>query len=475
MSLQRKIAQNTAAQLIGKVISTALGFIAVVIMTRHLGAEQFGWYVTASGFLQFVGIIIDFGFTLTTTNLVAEGRFSEQKILNTLFSWRLITAAVCHALALGLFFLFSYPTSIKYAVAITTISFFASAVNQVFIGYYQAHLKNYLQMIGEVGSRLVLVVGVGFVALSGRGFLATMLMITVSSLVYTAYLWFKGPPLTLEIDPSISRYFFKKTWPVALAIIFNAIYLQGDRVLLPFFVSQVEVGLYGAAYKVLDFIIQAAGLLMGIMFPLLTVTWSKKYFTQFKHYYHLSFNIIALFLFPALVGCVTLNDQIMQLVGGKNFAGSGTILSWLSLTIIGICLGMIGGHAMLAINKQKISLFIFISDALLSIIGYSIFIPRYGVWGAIGVTIFSEWYAGILLCTLSFFYAKCTPPALSLLKIILASISMGVIIYFTRSLPIILSIFLGVAIYGVLILLLKVVSLELIKETLFTRSLSQKT
>ena len=50
MSLKRVIAHNTLIQIVGKTISVLLGLLAVAIMTRSLGVEQFGWYVTAAGF-----------------------------------------------------------------------------------------------------------------------------------------------------------------------------------------------------------------------------------------------------------------------------------------------------------------------------------------------------------------------------------------------------------------------------------------
>ena len=59
MSTARAIAQNTAIQISGKAVSTLLGLAAIAMMTRYLGVEKFGWYITAIGFLQFVGIFSD--------------------------------------------------------------------------------------------------------------------------------------------------------------------------------------------------------------------------------------------------------------------------------------------------------------------------------------------------------------------------------------------------------------------------------
>jgi len=57
----KSVAQNSGIQIFSKLLSTVLGLIALAIMTRALGAEKFGWYITAAAFMQFVGIFIDFG------------------------------------------------------------------------------------------------------------------------------------------------------------------------------------------------------------------------------------------------------------------------------------------------------------------------------------------------------------------------------------------------------------------------------
>ena len=51
MTTTRNIAHNTAYQLAGKILSTFLGVLALGMMTRYLGTEKFGWYVTTISFL----------------------------------------------------------------------------------------------------------------------------------------------------------------------------------------------------------------------------------------------------------------------------------------------------------------------------------------------------------------------------------------------------------------------------------------
>jgi len=469
MNTTKKIARNTAIQLVGKVISTLLGLVAIAIMTRHLGVEKFGWYITATGFLQFIGIISDFGFVVVTSSMLSEPKYDRKKLLNTLFTWRFFTGLILNGLSPLIIWFFPYPIEVKMAVAILAISFFTISLNQVFIGFYQAKLKMIIQMTGEVLGRIILAGGLLLMMFNKSGFLPMMGVIAVSSIVYTFYLWLRSPGIKFGLDKQISKNIYKKMWPIALAIIFNAIYLQGDKVILPLYISQADMGLYGAAYRVLDIITQSTAMIMGIMLPLMAYAWSRNLMDEFKKRLQMSFDLIALVVFPMIAGIIALSTPIMKLIAGSEFANSGTILRLLSLAIIGIAFGMTFGHIALAINRQRQSMWIYISDAIISLIAYLIFIPLYGVWGAIGVSIFAELYAGIGLLILVSYYTKFWPSIIAFTKIVLSSAIMGYLVYLIPTPHVLVSILLGIIIYTILILSLQTISKKTISEIISTK------
>lgn len=475
MSTTKSIAKNTTVQIVGKAISTTLGLVAVGIMTRTLGVEQFGWYVTATGFLQFIGIFSDFGFTAITAKMLSEPTFDKKRLLNNLFTWRFLTALIFQGLAPFIILLFPYPTSIKWAVAIMSLSFFAISLNQIFIGYYQSRLQMIIQMTGEVLGRIILVVGLLLVGTYNYGFLSAMGIITLASIFYTFYLWLKSNGVRFALDKTISTAIFRNIWPTATTVIFNAFYLQGDRVILPLYVPQTEVALYGAAYRILDVVTQSAWMIMGIMMPLVAFTWTRNLLDEFKKKYQMSLDLVALFLIPMMAGIIALASPIITLIGGnefKNFENPGHILQLLSLAILGIAFGNIFGYMALAMERQRQAMWIYFSDAVLTTAAYFILIRRYGIYGAAAAAIFSELYAGLGLMFLANYYAKFTPRLKNLGKIILASAVMGLAIWrlqpliTNNTLNVIVSIILGGMIYVSLVLIFRVISRQTISEIL---------
>ncbi len=467
MSTTRSIASNTAIQIIGKAISTLLGLLAVAIMTRSLGVEKFGWYVTATGFLQFVGILCDFGFTVTTAKMLSEPRFDKTQLFNNFFTWRLLTAVFFQGSAAVAIWFFPYPTEIKIATVVLALSFIANILNQVFVGFYQTKLKMYIQMAGEVVGRVILVVGVALAATGKFGFIPMMWAVVIGACGYTMVLINKSDGIKLALDKTITVAIFQKMWPTALAVIFNAFYLQGDRVLLPLYASAHDVAFYGAAYRVLDIMSQVAFMTMGVMLPLLTFAWSRADKENFKKYYQLSFDLMMLVLIPIVVGTIVLSEPIMRIVAGNEFAGAGKILALLAISTLGVCFGMTFGQMALAIDNQRQAVWIYAIDAIVSVVAYFIFIPRYGMYGAAYVTIFSEFFAGIGLLALCAWHLNLWPKIFTALKIILASTIMGSVIYRLQLSNIIYSVILGIITYAILIPVLNIISRQTIREIIF--------
>ncbi len=469
MSTTRKVAHNTAYQLIGKITSTLLGLVAIAMMTRYLGVEKFGWYITTMAFLQFIGILIDFGLIPVTAQMMSEPDHDKDKLFKNLLGFRFVTAILFLGIAPLFALLFPYPTEVKMAIGFTTIAFLGIAMNQVLIGFYQTKLKMHIQAIGENVGRIVLVVGLWLVVHNQASFLTVMWVVVLNSLAYTIVLWLgakKYTSISFGFDWVIWKSIMKKMWPIAISIVFNVVYLKGDTLLLSIFRTQAEVGIYGAAYRVIDILSQTAMMIMGVMLPLLAFNWSRNLKNEFKKYFQMSFDTMMLLAVPMMVGTIVLANKIVLFIFEKEFIASVLPLQILSLAVFGLYLGAVFGHTAVAINKQKQTMWIYISDAIITLVGYLIFIPMYGMYGAAGMTVFSELYAGILLFFTVRYYTGETLQFKTLGKIIFASLVMGATLWFLPQLNIILLVLLGILVYGTIIILIKVVSKETLKEIL---------
>lgn len=457
----RKIAHNTAIQIAGKAISTLLGLIGIGMMTRYLGLEQFGWYITAISFLQFIGILIDFGMTPVSAQMLSEPAHDKDQLLRNLLGFRFISAVIFLSLSPAISLLFPYPTEVKQAIALLTISFLAIAMNQVFVGYYQKKLTMHIQAIGDVIGRAVLVIGMWFMITNRAGFLPVMIVVGSASISYMLFLWIvatRATRIRLAFDLHIWKAIMHKSWPIAISIIFNVVYLRGDVILLSWFQKFEEVGLYGAAYRVIDILGQTAMMMMGVILPLLAFSWTHKKRDEFKKQYQQAFDAIMLFAVPVTIGTILLANKIMVFVAGTEFAMAGTPLQILAIAVFGVYFGAIFGHTAVAIDKQKQTMWIYISNAIISLIAYLYFIPRFGMYGAAWVTVFSEIYAGLFLFLVISHYTKESLQYRALVKFLFSSVIMAIGIILLPNLHVVLLAIIGAVIYGIMIILTRAVS-----------------
>ena len=81
----KKIAANTAYQLIGKVVSVASSMITVALVTRVLGVSQFGEYVLITTVPAFLYLLADFGLNAVFLRQIAQDNHHVQKFGSLLF------------------------------------------------------------------------------------------------------------------------------------------------------------------------------------------------------------------------------------------------------------------------------------------------------------------------------------------------------------------------------------------------------
>jgi len=365
--------------------------------------------------------------------------------------------------------LFPYPTEVKIAVAFMSVSFLGVSMNQVLVGFFQTKLQMHVQAISEVIGRIVLVIGVWLFIYLGHEFLSLMGAVTAAGVAYTIALWIMAARRTttrFHFDWGIWKAITVKMWPIAISIIFNVVYLKGDILLLSLFREQAEVGLYGAAYRVIDILAQMAMMIMGVMLPLMAFAWSRKNKQNFKKFFQQSFDIMMMLAVPMVVGTLVLADDIVMLVAGDAFTESAAILRILILAVFGVYLGAVFGHAAVAIDKQKQTMWIYISVAVLTLIGYLVFIPSHGMYGAAWMTVFSELVAGVLLFFTIKHYSKETLQTKTFGLTIFSSLVMGAGLLIFSNLHLLLAIPLGVLIYGGFLYGLGGISKETIREVL---------
>lgn len=401
MSLKRALAVNTGVQIAGKAVSTGLGIGIIAFMTRILGANGFGAYSTANAFLQIFALLLDLGMNVTQVAMLGEHAGDEKyerRITSAFFTLRLLLAIVVLGfLAPAVAFLFPYPLELKIAIIALAGSFFFPSLNQVVMGAEQRHLKMHAAAFAENVGRVIVFGGLIYAQGAGWSLVPIMWLISVGSFgnfITNILFARKFAYFGWNWDPAFWKKALARSWPVGLSIAFGLLYFKADTIILSLYRSQEEVGIYGAAYRVLEILITIPFMYAGVLLPILSGAWAKKEKEKFTKLISSSIDVMMMMLVPMIVGVWLLGTRIMTLVAGPEFASSGPILSILIVAIGAIYLNTVFSHAVVALDKQRQMIPVYAGTAIIALIGYFMLIPVYGMWAAAWITVASEIIVG---------------------------------------------------------------------------------
>ncbi len=467
MITPKSLATNFTIQALGKISAVLVGLFAIALMTRTLGTEGFGEYTTAITFLQMFGVVVDFGLTLTLIVMISKAGANEEEVVGNFFGLRLISGFLLFNLAPITVLFFPWSTTVKQAVLVGALAYFLMGGATMLIGIFQKHEAMWRAAIAELVNRIVLVAFVALFAFGGMGVVAMVVASAIANAVWLVMMIFLAKPF-VHVSPMFDFSFWKKiiskSWPIAISIIFNLLYLKGDILFLSFFHDQSTVGIYGVSYRIIDVLTVMPVMFMGLLLPSMVQAWTSGNKQEFKRRVSKTFDLFMMAVIPIVVGTQIVGVPLVELIAGNRFTESGLVLNLLILALIGVFLGALYGHLVVALDKQRPMIWGYISVAIVSITGYFLFIPTYGMWGAVWVTLFSE----ALIAIITFLVVYKVSGALPNLIVAIKAIVAAAVMYFALSvLPathVLLDIMIGAVVYLFVMLLIKGIRPQEIKS-----------
>lgn len=458
MTEVQKIAHNTMIQVIGKALTIFLALIIFGIIARYLGQEGFGYFSTIYAFLAIFGILIDLGLQMTTTRLISDPAEDENQILSNALTIRLIASVIFLGLAPLVALLFPYPKIIKIGIAIAAIGFIFGSLTSTLISLFQKKLIMYQTVVAEVVAKATYLGIVVSAVYFNWGLLGIVIAVIFDSLFAFAILFYFASKKVI-LKPSFNFAVWQKilsaTWPIALTIALNLIYFKGDIFIMSLIRTQAEVGLYGAPYKILEVLINGVYLFLGLILPLLATAVAAKFFDKLKIIIQSTFDFLIILTIPMIVGGYFLGRPIMVLMAGGEFAISGEIIKILLIATGAIFIASLFGYVVVALNQQKRMIKFYALNALISIVGYIIFIAKYGYWGAAWMTVFTEAFILVTAAYVMYRTIHFLPNLKLLAKSIIASLIMAIPLYIFANSNFAFLILAGIFVYFITLYLLK--------------------
>ncbi len=459
MTESHSILKQTGTQFVGRAVGVLLGVLVLGTTTRLLGPTLFGVYGTALAYMQLFGILMDFGLTVTTLDLLARSSaLAQRRLIGSLVTLRSLLSTLTTVLAFVILQAFPYPPATRHAVYLASLLFICYSFQQLFTSIFQ-YGKNTVPIVAaELAGRLTTLAGLWMVVQASGGVLGVIASGIAGNIIVIGIMavWSRSIITWVpSLDHSQWKDVLARSWPIGLTIAFNLVYFKADTIILSFLAPPEVVGLYAAPYKVLEVLISFPPLFLGMVLAQWSAAAHRNDEKVFRQWLGWALSLTAMVVVPLVLGTLALSTDVMTFVAGREFASSGPILQVLVLATSIIFVSNVFGYAIVALGLQRNMIIFYCCAAIVSLVAYTLAIIQWGAIGAAWMTVVTELF--ILFASIKVISRKMQIPhtVQYLTKYIISGVIMLAVLLLVRDIiHILFSVVLGIVVYGVTLYLI---------------------
>lgn len=427
MSIPRKIAYNVIISSVAKILSTIAALVGIGFITRYLGTDGFGNYTTALAFLSLFAALGDWGLNQTCTREISCPDADEKKIISNVAGLRLVISFAVLLLAPIITYFLPYPKELKLGIILVTFSFIFSSAYQVLNGLFQKRLTMNQVTLAELTGKIIQVVLIitGIKLDLGFYFIISTLLVSMGInfllVVYLSRRFIKFYP---SFDFEYWKKFLKQSAPLGIGAIVSFMYFKADSILLSILKTPADVGLYGAAYKVVENVSFFPAMIVGLTMPLFTFHLSSNR-EKFEKMVNKNFKVFLILVLPIIIGAQFLADGIIGIIAGSGYEVSANILRILVFALAFIFFGTLFNNVLVAARLQKSLLWILVAGAVFNITSNLIFIPKFSYFAPAVTSVSTEFLVAALSFWVIWRKIKFTPKSDKVLLMLVSGLLMA--------------------------------------------------
>lgn len=377
------VAVSAVAQMIGKAIHLVLNVVASIALIRYLQPDGYGEYVFVFSFAALFGLVSDFGLAkVAVRDMVREPR-SAGAVLGTAIAGRLILAAISFVAAQIVLVVLGVSAELRMAIAIVSLLFITEAMLSVTAVFQMRLAMQYEALVSvviqAVDTALILVL-----ISAGAGLFVIVAAPVASGLVGIAVAYTIARRrflVRLSVELSRLPQLLIEAAPVGLTLVLAVIYLRIDSVLLGLLAGPHDVGLYGAAFKPIEYLLLASAIVINTLFPLLA-RWYRRDAERFASLYWRGTDVLLAFALPIPIILIAFAEPIVATFYAPSFLPAALPLRLLGIALVLMILSAWQGFALLAAGRQRVTVAYDVVGLALNLTLNFVLIPRFGYVGA---------------------------------------------------------------------------------------------
>lgn len=428
-------------------------------LARTLGSAEFGVYAVVLVFVNLAIAFTEWGLGMVIVRDVARdrglaGKYVANSLLIQLMAFILVTVSV-----VPLVYLLGYAPDVKWLIFVATSGALFLSNGKSFEAIFRAHERfDYPAIISVIVTvvRAVLYIGVVRAGFGLHGVIMASVAVAVFSLALNVTCSHRElGPFHLALDRGLWRYLLQEGLAFALLGVIMVIYFRADTVILSKLRGETVTGWYNAAFRVFELLLLLPTLISTSVFPMMSrLHVDSKDLNRMVYQKYLEYML--LLGLPMAIGLTILSDRVILLIFGDQFIPSAGALSILMWTLMIAFLNSPPAAVLNSGHRQWMVVVVTLLATFLNLALALLFIPLYSLEGAAFATLLPRILVFFSLQLLVARYYFKSDMLRYLPKVVLASGTMGLLVYLGREWNLLEVISIGLVSYLVLLYLLRV-------------------
>ncbi|MAF80329.1 hypothetical protein CL629_04610 [bacterium] len=392
-SPKQTIAKNVAWLTLGEIFGRLIRMLFVIYVARILGAEGYGVFSYVLGLAGFFTMFSSAGVSSVFLRNASQTPKSRYEFFSVTFFIQLVLLILTIALVIFVAPLFSHIVGVRLLFVFASFLIAFDGFRGLAFAVFRFSERMELEALTAVVTNL---------AITGFGFLAIFLAPNPLSLImaYAAGAGVGALIGTLLLKNWFARIFrcFQKdlirpilltTSAMFLTTVFGRFMFHIDMIMLGWWRSAEEIGLYAAAQRIVFLLIVLPDILAVSVFPLLSRLVKLGDSDRVERLMERSVILLFSISLPLVVGGIVLARPLLIFVYGQGFASSSLFLQLLLFSLLLLFPSRIILNFIFVHNKQRIIATSAGVGAFGNVVLNVFLIPAYGAAGSAIGTFFS--------------------------------------------------------------------------------------
>ena len=472
------------------IIAAFIGYLIRIVLARNLTIAEYGLFFAVFTLINFLAIFNNLGMGQAIVKYIPD--FLVKKKQDKITSTVLITIGVHIAtfVILGILLLiFADFLAINYfktRLAVPILLLFIlvmlfSNLRTLLRSIYQAFQRmSTFALIYLAENIIVLILLLVFFLFQKNIFLViyahiaayVIVLIIFSLLLFHVFKFFKHKLARKKELKQLTKKLFKFGIPVMLMGIGSIVILYTDTLVLTYFRSLTEVGIYNVVVPTVMMLMFFGKSIQSVIFPMTSELWARKK----KKYLEKGLVMLEKYSFviiiPAALIVLAFAKIFLTLLFGPQYAIGAATMQILIVGVIFLAIYTINSGIFSAIGKPEVATKILLQGALINFVLNLLVIPKLGMLGAGITSLITYLYVFIVSVIKLRRFIKVSIPWLNWIKTFGAGLLMLVSMFILKIVLFNINIYLEIIIicavagivYSALILLMKVIEIKELKQ-----------